>query len=457
MDAPTAPARDTWGSKLAFILAAAGSAVGLGNIWGFPTTAAASGGGAFLLVYLAAVAFIGAPVMLAELVIGRRTQRNPVGAFRALAPGSLWVVVGALGVMTGIIILSFYSVVAGWTLAYVVKSALGTFGPGADTAAIFGGVAGSPAPAIGWHLVFMALTIWVVVGGVRDGIERWTKVLMPLLFLLLVLLALRAVTLSGAGPGLEFYLHPDFSRVTARVVLAAVGQAFFSLSLGMGAMITYGSYVSKRDDLVSSAGWVTGFDTLIAVLAGFIIFPTLFHAGLEPGAGGPGMVFVVLTSLLSTIPPAPYGGILFGTAFFLLLAIAALTSSISLLEVPTSWLVDERGMRRRRAALLLGGVAFLLGIPSALANGAVGWLSRLPGIGMDFLSFLFAVFGQYALVVGALLISLFVGWVWGVRAAGEEVRANDGKFPLGRTWAFLIRFLCPVAIVGILVSLLRGA
>ena len=456
MDPATGQPRDTWGSKAAFILAAAGSAIGLGNIWGFPTVAGQNGGAAFLLIYLVAVAFIGAPVMLAELIVGRKTGRNPVGAFKALAPRTAWVFVGGLGVLTGLAILSFYSVIAGWTMSYIFKSAIGTFGPEADTAAIFAEVAGNPIRAIGWHLGFMALTIYVVLGGVRDGIERWTKVLMPVLFVLLVALAVRAVTLSGAAEGLEFYFKPDFSKVNGSVVLAAIGQAFFSLSLGMGAMITYGSYVSKRDDLVSSAAWVTAFDTSIAILAGLIIFPTLFHAGLEPGVGGPGRVFVVLTSLLSSIPPAPWGGIVFGTGFFMLLGIAALTSSVSLLEVPTSWAVDERGWSRKRAALLLGAIAFLLGIPSALANGAVPWLTALPGVGTDFLSFLFTLFGQYSLVIGALLISLFVGWVWGVQAAGEEVRENDGKFPLGRLWAFLIRFICPIAITAILLNLVWG-
>ncbi|MFW6206007.1 MAG: sodium-dependent transporter, partial [Gemmatimonadota bacterium] len=308
--------RDTWGSKLAFVLAAAGSAIGLGNIWGFPTVAGQNGGAAFLVIYLLAVAFIGAPVMLAELIIGRRTQRNPVGAFKALAPSSAWVVVGGLGVLTGIVILSFYSVIAGWTLAYILKAIAGTFTAGADTSEIFSHVAGDPLPAIGWHLVFMVVTVSVVIGGVRRGIERWTKILMPTLFAILFLLVVRAVTLPGAGVGLEFYLKPDFGALSVQVVLAAIGQAFFSLSLGMGAMITYGSYISKKDDLVSSAAWVTGFDTLIAIMAGLIIFPTLFSAGLEPGTGGPGMVFVVLTSLLGSIPPEPIGGVIFGTLFF---------------------------------------------------------------------------------------------------------------------------------------------
>ncbi|HEX9691872.1 MAG TPA: sodium-dependent transporter [Gemmatimonadales bacterium] len=448
--------RDTWGSKAAFILAAAGSAVGLGNIWGFPTMAAANGGGAFLLVYLLCVALIGAPVMLAELTIGRNTQKNPVGAFRALAPRSAWIVVGGLGVVAGVVILSFYSVIAGWTLAYIWKSATGAFPPGADTATIFAGVAASPVPAIGYHLLFMAITVSVVIGGVRDGIERWTKVLMPGLAIVLLLLVARAVTLSGAGAGLEFYLKPDFGSITGGTVLAAAGQAFFSLSLGMGAMITYGSYISKKDDLVSSALWVVGLDTFVAVLAGLLIFPTLFHAGLDAGAGGPGMVFVVLTSLLSTIPPAPIGGIIFGTLFFVLLFIAALTSSISLLEVGTAYFVDEKNISRKKAVILLGALAFVLGIPSALANGAVPFLTSLPGIGMDFLSFLFTVFGQYALVVGALLISVFTAWIWGTKRAGDEVRANDGQFPFEGTWNLLIRYVCPIAITAILANLVWG-
>jgi NSS family neurotransmitter:Na+ symporter len=277
---------------------------------------------------------------------------------------------------------------------------------------------------------------------------------MPALALLLVLLVLRAVTLAGAGAGLDFYLRPDFSEVTPRTVLAAIGQAFFSLSLGMGAMITYGSYVSKKDDLETSALYVTSFDTAVAFLAGLLIFPTLFHAGMDPGVGGPGMVFVVLASLLGTIPPEPWGGILFGVAFFILLGIAAITSSISLLEVTVAWLVDEREWPRRKAAWVFGAIAFLIGIPSALANGAVGWLTSLPGIGMDFLTLTFTVFGQLALVIGALLISLFAGWVWGARAAAEEVRSNDGKFSLEGTWSFLIRFLCPAAIVALFLFLI---
>lgn len=452
MESNLSQPRDMWGSKLTFILAAAGSAIGLGNIWAFPTNAAANGGGAFLLVYLICVVLIGAPVMLAEFAIGRSTNLNPVGAFKALAPRSMWKLLGGLGVVTGVIILSFYAVIAGWTVAYVFKCLAGTFKPGVDTLAIFKELSGNPVSAIGYLFVFMALTIYVVVGGVRDGIERWTKVLMPILLILLVLLGIRAVTLSGAGEGLTFYLKPDFSLINGKVILAAAGQAFFSLSLGMGTMITYGSYISKKEDLVSSTLWVSGLDTGIAILAGLIIFPTLFHAGLGLQEGGPGMVFVVLTSLLGEMPPAPFGGIIFGTGFFLLLGIAAITSSVSLLEVGVAYLVDEKQISRKKAGLWLGGIAFVLGIPSALGNGAVSWLTSIPGIGMDLLSLLFEVFGQYSLALGALLISIFVGWRWGVDAAAAEVEKEGNTFRFKRTWSFLVKFLCPITLTVILLN-----
>ncbi|MFC1500786.1 sodium-dependent transporter, partial [Candidatus Zixiibacteriota bacterium] len=444
--------RENWGSKLAFILAAAGSAIGLGNIWAFPTNAAANGGGAFLVVYLICVVLIGAPVMLAEFTIGRATARNPVGAFKALAPNSGWKYLGGLGVVAGVVILSFYAVIAGWTVAYIFKCIVGTFKPGVDTAAIFEQVSGDPLNAIGYLLAFMALSVYVVVGGVREGIERWTKVLMPVLLILLVLLGIRAVTLSGAGEGLAFYLKPDFSSINGKVILSAAGQAFFSLSLGMGTMITYGSYIAKKDDLVSSTLWVSTLDTAIAILAGLIIFPTLFHAGLGLQEGGPGMVFVVLTSLLGEMPPAPIGGIIFGTGFFLLLGIAAITSSVSLLEVGVAYIVDERKISRKKAGLFLGGLAFVIGIPSALGNGAVSWLSNLPVIGTDFLSFLFEVFGQYALAIGALFISIFVGWKWGVNNAAAEVELEGNAFRFHQIWSFLIKFVCPFVLIVILLN-----
>lgn len=445
--------RGAWGSRLGFILAAAGSAIGLGNVWRFPTMAGKSGGAAFVLIYLLCVLFIGLPVLLAELTVGRCTQKNPVGAFERLAPETGWKGVGALGVLTGVVILSYYSVVAGWTIGYIFETLAGTFNdiqsPDVVTRA-FTGLIGNPVVAIGLHAVFMALTMFVVLGGVQGGIERWTKILMPVLFLILILLVIRSVTLDGAERGLTFYLKPDFSEVTGTTFLNAMGQAFFSLSLGMGAMITYGSYLSRRDDLVSSAVWVSLADTLIAVLAGFAIFPALFTIpGLEPTEGA-GLVFLVLPNIFDKIP----GGLFFGAGFFTLLAIAALTSSISLLEVVVAYFIDEKGWTRRKAVTVLGGVAFLLGIPSALGNGAVASLSRLPLVNQSFLDFMDMLFGNFSLTIGALLLSLFVGWRWGTSRALEEIRLSNPGTWFGRLWAVLIRFLCPLAIGAILVNLI---
>ncbi|MGD8376196.1 MAG: sodium-dependent transporter, partial [Acidobacteriota bacterium] len=395
--------RGEWSSRLGFILAAAGSAIGLGNIWRFPYTAGQYGGGAFVLVYLLFVAAIGMPVILAELSLGRRTKRNAVGAFRALFPRSWWPAVGGLGVVTGFGILSFYSVIAGWTLKYAWWSATGKFSGyigGDESAALFEHLTGD-----GWSMIlltglFLALTAVVVQRGVSAGIERSVKVLMPIFFLLLVLLVLRSVTLEGAGEGLEFLFDFDLSKLNAGAIVSALGQALFSLSIGMGAMITYGSYFPKDEDLPSAGVTVAIFDTAIALVAGLMIFPALFHAGQEPTAG-PGLVFVVMPTIFSSFPGGAVAATLFGTAFYVLLAIAALTSTISLLEVIVAYFIDERGWSRPGATWLLAGTCFVLAVPSALSNGAVSWLSSLPGVGMDFLSLANIIFGNYFLSIGA--------------------------------------------------------
>ncbi len=440
--------RGTWGSRIGFLMAAAGSAIGLGNIWRFPYVAGENGGAIFVLIYIACVLLIGVPVMIAEFTIGRRTQRNPIGAFEALAPGSPWKLVGVLGVVTGIGILSFYAVVAGWTVGYFFKTLTGAFsGPliGEQSKAIFVGFIGSPGVAVLLLFLFIAATMYVVGGGIAEGIEKWSKILMPVLFGILVLLALYAVTLEGASKGLEFYLKPDPSKITPGTFAKALGQALFSLSLGMGTMITYGSYLPRREHLAVSAGYVALFDTLIAFLAGLVIFPTLFAMGMDP-AGGAGLVFVVLPTIFGKMPL----GTVFGTLFFLLLSLAALTSTISLLEVPVAYLVDEKGWSRRRAVLSMGLLAFLLGIPSALSQGAVGALTALPKLGLGFLDFMNALFGNYSLSVGSLLIALFVGYRWGVRNALSEIESEGNRFPLGGVWSVLVRFVCPVAVAVIL-------
>lgn len=442
--------RGTWGSKAGFVLAAAGSAVGLGNIWGFPTQVGQGGGAVFVLVYLLCVLLICLPIMVAELVIGRHAQLDPVGSFAAIRPNTRWWLVGVLGVLAGAGILSFYSVIAGWSVAYIWFAGTGALTGDAEAIGTFFGTFTAKGPLnVGLTLVVLATTATVLVGGVQSGIERVTKAMMPVLIALLLVLAARAVTLPGAAEGLAYYLQPDISRLFDPIVLnAALGQAFFSLSLGMGAMLTYGSYLGKRESIVSAACWVVALDTSMALLAGFIIFPAGFSIdGFDPSAGGPGLIFAVLPRLFSTLP----GGQLFGAAFFILLTMAALTSTISLLEVPVAHFIDVHTWSRRKAVLLVTTVVFVIAIPSALGNGAVGTLTSLPGFGTDFLTLMNIVWNNFALPIGGLLTALFVGWVWRVDRASEEVELHGTPFPGRALWSFLVRWICPVAITVIIV------
>jgi NSS family neurotransmitter:Na+ symporter len=442
----TSTSRGTWGSRLGFVLAAAGSAIGLGNIWKFPIETGENGGAAFVFVYLICVLSIGIPVMITELAVGRKTGSNPVGAFKKLMPGSAWKMVGGLGVVTGLMILSAYAVVAGWILKYIWFAVSGTLsGKGADEiGAIFTASTSSGWQSIMLLLFFLVLTAGVVVGGVQGGIERASKTLMPVLLVLLLLLCIRSVTLPGAGAGVSFYLKPDFSKIDFDVVMAALGQAFFSLSLGMGTMITYGSYLRKDDNLATSAAAVCLLDSAVAIIAGFMIFPALFAGGVDPQAG-PGLIFVVLPHIFNNIP----FGQLFSAFFFFLVAIAALTSTISLLEVPVAYFVDERGWSRKKAAWLVTLGAFIIGTPSALSNGAVAALTNFRS---GFMGEVFNWFGEFSLVVGGLAICIFVGYRWGLKPAIEEIRQGSAEFFASGLWGFMIRYGCPAAIAGILVS-----
>lgn len=442
--------RGQWSSKFGFVMAAAGSAVGLGNIWRFPYVTGQGGGAAFVLIYLACVLLICLPYMLAELSLGRHSHKNPVGAIRAIRRGTPWTLVGVLCVLTGVFILSYYNVIAGWALGYVFKS---IFNPGGD----FGTFIASPGLVIPLYVAFMALTMVVVYGGVEKGIERWSKVLMPMLILLIILVIIRGVTLPGAGEGLSFYLKPDFSRVDGHVVLSALGQAFFSLSLGMGAMITYGSYMPRHENIPVAGGYVAGTDTMVAILAGLMIFPALFAVGAAPDAG-PALVFIVLPQVFQSIP---FGSVLV-VIFFILLCIAALTSTVSLLEVVVAYFVDERGWKRSKAVALIGGLTFVIGLPSALSQGAWPLVSDMSPIfgedgffgQKDFLSVMDFVWGNLALAFGALLISIFVGWVWGPKEAQAELmEGSTSPALLGRVWAVFIRYICPLVIFVVLLSL----
>ena len=385
-------------------MAATGSAVGLGNIWKFPYMAGENGGAAFLIIYLALVFTIGLSVMLCEFVIGRAAERNPVGAY-ALLKGGSWKFAGFIGVGAGFIILSFYSVVAGWAIAYIFKSVSGLMAT-ADPAALgalFKNFTADPWEPILYHGIFMALTIAIIVGGVNGGIERTCRILLPLLFLLLFVLAGRALTLPGGMAGLKFYLEPDFSKVTGATINGALSQAFFFLSLGMGAMITYGLYLSRSVNLVKATLLITLCDTGVAFLAGLVILPAVFAFSFDPSAG-PGLVFIALPAVFAQMP----FGVVFAVLFFVLLTIAALTSAVSLLEVVVAYFVDERGWQRGQAAVTIGAVIFLLGIPSSLSLGV--WNGFTFG-GKDFMTMMDYVGSNILLPFGGIAVSLFVGWV----------------------------------------------
>lgn len=437
--------RGSWGTRAGFILAAAGSAVGLGNIWGFPTRVGQGGGAAFVLVYLACIALICLPIMIGEIALGRRTQQSPVRAFALLRPGTSWWLAGALGVLAGAGILSFYCVIAGWTVAYVWYSLSGGLAGDSQAAGAFFADFTANAPvSLLLALGVLAVTAAILLGGIRAGIERVTKALMPALIVLLVVLAARAVTLPGAAQGLAYYLRPTLSSLLdVSVYNAALGQAFFSLSLGMGCILTYGSYLSRQTGIAGAALWIVALDTGIALLAGFIIFPAGFSlAGFDPTSSGPELIFVVLPRLFATLP----GGALFGAAFFVLLTMAALTSAISLLEVPVAHFVDSRGWSRRRAVVTVTLGVFVLAVPCALGNGAVPFLTRLPGLGIDFLSLMITAWNDFALPIGGFLTAVFVGHVWRVDRALDELRLEGAWFPAPGVWALLIRWACPAAI-----------
>lgn len=430
--------RENWGSRLGFIMAAAGSAVGLGNIWRFPYTAGENGGGAFILIYLAFVFVIGLSVMIAEFSVGRSTNLAAVGAFKKYS--SNWTFVGVLGVLSSFFIMGFYPVVGGWALAYIVKSFTGLMNSAEAIPEIFNAFIGNPIEPLAWMLVFLALNVGIVVKGVSGGIEKAGKVLMPLLFGLLVLLSIRSVSLPGAGAGLDFLLKPDFSKVTGETYLAALGQAFFSLSLGMGAMVTYGSYLSRSENLPQNAFIVTTLDTLVALLAGLAIFPALFAFGLEPAAG-PGLVFVVVPTIF-----AEMGGLgtIFSALFFIALAVAALTSSVSLLETVTAYFIDQRGMSRKKAVYLMGAAMVVTNI---LASLSLGVMSGVTIFGAGFFDFFDILTDKIFLAIGGMLVSLFAGWVMKKDVLEKELtNGGEEKFGLFNFWFILVKYVNPIAI-----------
>ena len=439
--------RDSFTSKFGVIAAAAGSAIGLGNIWRFPYVAGENGGGAFLVVYLVSVLLIGVPVMLSEFVIGRSAQKNPYGAFRLLAPGKPWYLIGLMGVVAAFMILAFYTVVAGWTLEYIYQSFTGNLIGKSTTqlSEMFDSFRDDSVRPVIWFLIFIALTGWIVIAGIKNGIEKYTKLLMPLLLIMLVGMAIYVLTFEGSAKGLQFLFKPDFSKLTPEVILEALGQAFFSLSIGMGTLITYGSYIKKNDNLGTTAISVAGADTFIAILAGIAIFPAVFaFANVEnldmASISGEGLVFITLPSILYSIP----GGQILSTMFFTLLGVAALTSTISVLEVIVAYFSEELGMVRQRATSVAVVSVSFLGIISVFSSGV-----------FSFLNFTTA---NILLPVGGLFIVIFVGYFYGRKKTREEL-TNEGslKSKYIPVFRFILRFIAPLIISLIFIYGIKNA
>lgn len=437
--------RETFSSRLGFIFAAAGSAIGLGNIWRFPYLVGVYGGAAFLIVYLAIVIIIGVVCFIAEVSLGRHTRQSNVGAFKSIKAS--WAPVGLIGIIAGFMILSFYGVVGGWTIYYFIKAIAGFgFADPSASAELFGSFISHPISPLLFTALFMAVTIWIVYNGIQDGIEKYSNIMMPALFIVIVILAIRSLTLPGGGAGLEFYLKPDFSKITGETLLAALGQVFFSLSLGMGSILTYGSYLSKQENIPFVCTTVPLMDTLVAFLAGLVIFPAVFAYGFEPGQGG-GLAFVTLPAVFSEMP----AGNLFGGAFFFLLFLAALTSAISLLEPVVAYMTEEHSWERKKATIVMGSIIFMVGIAASLSNGI--W-SGFVVAGRNFFDLLDFVSGNILLPVSGMLTAIFVGWIWGSKNALQEA-TNDGnvQFAWGNLWAnVLIKYVAPILIAVVFIS-----
>jgi NSS family neurotransmitter:Na+ symporter len=440
----------SWSGRLAFVLAATGSAVGLGNIWKFPYIAGENGGGAFVLVYLVCIAVIGIPIMMAEIMLGRRGRQSPINTMRTLAGEAgahgAWKWLGWAGVVAGFLILSYYSVIAGWALAYVFRAAGGIFtGATAEgVASIFDQLVNDPERLLAWHTVFMVMTMVIVARGVRSGLEQAVRFLVPALFFLLLLLDGYALASGAFDQGLDFLFKPDFTKISANGVLIAMGHAFFTLSLGMGAIMVYGSYLPEHTSIARSSVAIALMDTLVAILASMAIFPIVFSNGLEPGAG-PGLIFQTLPIAFGHMP----GGTLFGTLFFVLLVFAAWTSAISLIEPAVAWLVENKGMSRVHASVVAGAATWLVGILTVLSFNVLSEFFPLRFIPIFATSTLFDVFDYFTanvmLPLGGLAIALFSVWIMKRDDSLQELDMGDG--PAYRLWYALVRYVTPVAVV----------
>ncbi len=444
--------RTNFGSKIGIILASAGSAVGLGNIWRFPYLTGEDGGAAFILVYVICVLFLGIPVMVAEFIIGRRSRANTGQAYAVLAPSApAWKWVGMMGVLAAFLILGYYGVVAGWTLEYTVASSMGVFLNDGDYTAFFNAFVSHPWRPVLYMVLFMLLTHVIIVRGVKEGIERCSKVMMPMLLLIICVLVVCSLSLPGAADGLKFLLQPDFSKIDGKVLLDAMGQTFFSMSVGMGCLCTYASYFTNDANLMKTAGSVALIDTTVAVLAGFVIFPAVFSVpGLSVDAG-PGLVFVTLPNVFHlAFGDVPWVGYIFSLMFYILLVLATLTSTISLHEVATAYVHERFRVTRRRAAVVVTSVCAVLGVFCALSFGL---LSDVRVFGLTLFDLCDFVTAKLMLPLGGMLIAVFTGWYLDRRIVYDEV-TNCGKLriPFFKFYIFLLKFVAPIAIASIFIN-----
>ncbi len=444
--------RENFGNRFGVLVAMAGSAIGLGNLWRFPYLVGSYGGAAFVFVYIFCVFLLCLPIFMSEVVVGRRSHANAYGAFKKLAPGTKWKWLGAVSVVTPIIVVSYYSVVGGWSVEYFFKSLTLEFTAGttqSEMGTMFGRFISSVWAPITGHTIFLLLTAFIIIAGVKSGIEKFGKVMMPLLFILIIFIAVRAATLPGAGEGLKYLFQPDFSKIDASVCAAALGQAFFSLSLGVGTILTYGSYVSKNENIIASSTYTATADFMFAMLASCAIMPAVFAFGLNPQEG-PGLVFETLPFIFANMPL----GWLVAILFFLALIVAALTSSISLYEVGVAYLVEEKKFSRRGASILVFVVAWVLGILCSLSFGP---LSDLKIFGQTIFNFFDKLSANVLMPVGGLLLVIFVGWVMKKADVIDEL-TNGGALSGNRRVSgiiyFLIRYVCPLAVAAVFLTAL---
>ncbi|MBL7850831.1 MAG: sodium-dependent transporter [Cyclobacteriaceae bacterium] len=439
--------RGQWASSFGFIMAAAGSAVGLGNIWRFPYLTGQNGGAAFVVIYLLCVVLIGVPVLMNEMALGRMTGKSTIGTFKATGAKPLWMLLGGvLAILVSFFVLSYYTVIAGWTVGYMATSLVNAPVPFKEFIA-------TPSYVIPLTGLAMLVTVIIVLGGISGGIEKANKILMPTLFVLLIITIIRSLTLEGAGAGIEYYLVPDFSKITGMTILKALTQAFFSLGVGWGIMITYGSYLPKTQNIASSSVWVGVTDTTIALLSGLMVFPAVFAFGHDPAAG-PTLIFEVLANIFPQMPLGNFAGAL----FYMLLFFAAITSTISMVEVVGSWLIDSRSWNRKKATWTVGIAAFAVGVPSALSNGSSDLFSNIQLFGQTgILNIMDHVFGTVSMLIVVLTTCLYTGWVIDTNKVIDEIHEGSPYFKttiLASGWKFFIRYVCPVIILLVVLNVL---